>query len=249
MRSWAQQRKVKIVSGIASFVVLAFVVWVLLPERSSCFNNVRDGNERGIDCGGSCRLLCQGEALDPLIHFARAVPVAPFVWGAVAYVENRNENAGARAVPYVFKLYDAQNLLLFERHGEAYIPPRKVFALFEGRMEVGSRLPARATFAFTASPRFEVMPPQMVLPVRNTRFVSEEGSSRLEAVLSNPTLTLLLRIEATAVLFDHAGNVFAASATKVPRLPPGGAVTLSFTWPRVFKAPPARMEILYTIPP
>lgn len=247
MLSWAQTQKLKLVVGAALIVAVALVLWLLLPERSSCSNGVRDGGERGVDCGGSCKLLCRGEAIDPIVQFARAVPVAPSLWGAVAYVENKNENTGARNAPYAFKLYDEHNLLLFERYGAAYIPPRKVFAIFEGRMYAGDRVPTRATFAFTAPPRFEVIPDEVVLSVRNKRFFTTENGSRLEATLANPILSPLSEIEATAALFDQSGNIFAASATKLHRLAPSGTAALSFTWPISLNTP-SRVEILYTVP-
>lgn len=247
MLSWAQTQKVKILGVAALLIAVVLAVWALLPERSSCGNGVRDGDERGVDCGGSCRLLCQDEARAPVVQFARAVPVSNSVWGAVAYVENKNENAGARSAPYVFKLYDAESLLLYERRGVAYIPPRKVRAVFEGRMDVGDRVPTRATFAFTVPPRFEVIPPEITLQVRNQRFTGAEGGSRLDAELVNPTQSALTDIEVTAALFDEGGNLFAASAARVPRLPPRGTVPLVFTWPEEVM-PPARMEILYAIP-
>lgn len=247
MLSWAQTQKLKLAGGAALILAAAFAVWALLPERSSCSNGVQDGAERGVDCGGSCRLLCRGEARDPIVHFARAVPVSESVWGAVAYVENKNENAGASKTPYLFKLYDAENLLLYERRGEAYIPPGKVFAVFEGRMQTGSRVPTRAVFSFTAPPRFEVAAPEPVLPIRNHRFSADEAGARLEARIANPTLSLIGEIDAAALLFDPSGNLFAASAATIRRLAPRGAAALVFTWPH-FLETPSRIEILYTVP-
>jgi hypothetical protein len=249
MLSWAQkQRLIFVAVPLAVFLLIAGVFVFVSRNRSDCQNGRQDGNEQGVDCGGSCRLLCPGFASEPLIHFARAVPVGEALWGAVVLAENRNQNAGARRAPYVFKLYDADNLLIYDRRGEAYIPPRKVFAVFEGAMSVGSRLPTRAAFAFTEPPRFERMTEEPSFDIRNRRFDSSDGISRLEAVLQNPTAVSFERVLLTALLFDATGNVTAASATAVAPLAARASVPLSFTWPQEFQTP-SRTEIFYAVPP
>lgn len=248
MLSWSQKQKLKFLGWAGVFVfALAGVALLILSEGPNCANGKQDGDERGTDCGGSCRFVCEGDALDPLVVFARAVPVADSVWGAVAYVENRNKDAGAYGVPYVFKLYDEHSLLLYERRGTAYLPPNKAVALFEGRMETGSRTPARASFAFESPPRFERLEAEPELGVRVIRFESGERQSRLLAGLDNPLLFPLGRVEAVALLFDADGTVFAASSSVLPRLPAQAETVVSFTWPGALPAP-ARIEVLYTAP-
>ena len=248
MRSWAQkQRLLFIVVPLLVFLLLAGIFSLISRNRSDCLNGRQDGDERGADCGGSCRLFCPGTATEPLIQFVRAVPVGGSEWGAVALVENRNGNAGAARAPYVFKLYDAENLLIYDRRGKAYIPPRKVFAIFEGDMQTGSRIPTRATFAFTEPPRFERMDEEPSLQIRNKRFARADGVSRLEAVFQNPTPVSFGRVELTALLFDATGNVTAASGSVVAPLAARASAPLSFTWPQEFSTP-SRTEIFYTLP-
>ena len=249
MLSWAKKRQLSILSilGTGLLLFLVFSGLILHYRPSNCQNGVKDGDERGVDCGGSCRFLCCGEALDPLVHFSRALLVAPNVWGAVAYLENPNKGAGARSVPYVVKLYDEDNLLVSERHGFAYIPPHKVFAVFEGALMTGSRTPSRATFEFTASPRFEKMAEEPVLSLQSERFDATQNGSHLEAVFSNGAQSSIDGVEATALLFGSDGNVMAASRTTLKRLLARHAATVSFTWPQKL-AEPTRIEVLYTIP-
>lgn len=251
MLSWAQQRQFRIIavallSAGAFFAVSVFIAWYRAP---SCFDNRQNGNERGIDCSGSCALLCPDEAITPLVHFVRALPVGEGVWSAVAYVENKNPNAGASGVPYVFKLYDVGNLLVYERHGEAFVPPGKAFPIVAGGLRTGEREPARASFEFTAPPRFVAMEEPPRLEIRRQTFSEEGGVSRLEAELHNPTLAVVKNIEASVLLYDAGGNVFAAAQTVIQEIAPRGAVPLRFSWQRVFPEAPARREVFYQVPP
>lgn len=249
MLSWSQKRKLAIIGG----VLLALILFLVLPSlfilrnKPACTNGVKDAGEKGVDCGGACRFLCEGDALAPLINFARAVEVAPNVWGAVASLENRNADAGALRAPYALKLYDESNLLVAERHGEAYIPPKKVFAVFESGMKVGDRQPTRATFEFTGPIRFSRMTPEPVLEITGKHIEQEGTTARLIVVLHNPNLFLVGRIGLQALLYGDDGNVFAASATEVEGLSPGQSSNRSFTWSRALPDP-ARVEVLYTVP-
>lgn len=247
MLTWAQKQKTRIgVIGLAGFILFAAASFLILRSQPSCRNGVKDDSEKGPDCGGVCTLLCKGDALSPLVHFARAVEVGKGVWGGVAYLENRNEGAGARNVPYVLKVYDAKGTLAGEKHGIVYVPPRKVFAVFQGNMNVGDRVPVRATFAFETELRFERMAPEPALGIGSEHFETSDTGSRLEAALSNQSLSAVSNIAVTALLYDAEGNVFAASATAVNKLGGQSTAPLSFTWPQKLSEP-ARIEILYTV--
>lgn len=244
MYSWAEKRRATIVSIliVGLFLFLVFSWRIIFYTHATCTDSVQNNGERGIDCGGSCVRLCAGEALTPIVHFTRAVETDKGVWGAVAYLENRTKGAGARSAPYVIKLYDVRNLLVAERHGVASVPSETTFAIFEGALMTGDRVPSRATFEFSAPLVFERVSSMPALRQSNQRF--ESGTvSRFDVMLANPSLTSLSHISVTVLLFDQDGNVFAASETEVPSLSPLGSVPLSFTWPRAL-ATPARIELL-----
>ena len=247
MYSWAQRRRSFVVGILAIGVaVFVFVSWrILFSVRASCSDGVQNNGERGVDCDGSCALVCRGETLPPLIHFARAVETGGGVFGAVAYLENRNRNFAVKSAPFVFKLYDEANLLVAERHGTAPVPPGQVFALYEGGLVTKDRVPTRATFSFTEPLRFERVSPLPPLSLRRTHFEAGEVS-RLDAVAENPLLHSLQKVRVTALLFGEDGNVFAASATEIPVLRARGSTSLSFTWPRLLPEP-ARIELLTSI--
>lgn len=247
MLSWAQQRKLFFTGGIIIVCIVALGAYGFFAfyNAPDCFNDAKDGDERDIDCGGGCARVCRADIQAPIIHFARAVKVKDEVWGAVAYGENRNAGAGSRKAPYVFKLYDAKNLLLYERHGTAFIPPRKTFAVFEGKMFSGSRIPTRAVFEFEGESIFERMvEPILVLDTKD--FEADEHGSSLRVLIANPTRITVEGIKVTALLFGADGNVFGASSTLIPALLAGRNATLTFTWPQELERP-ARTEVLYIV--
>lgn len=247
MLSWAERRKLLFWGGIIVFLFSVLSAYGLFAfyREPNCMNNTQDGDERGADCGGSCARVCRADVILPVIHFVRTLEVEKGVWGAVAYGENKNTGAGSRRAPYLFKLYDERNLLVYERRGAAVIPPRKVFAVFEGRLFSGSRMPTRATFEFSEEPVFEKMTePEITINTKD--FEANERGSSLQAVITNPTRDAVENIEVVALLFGPDGNVTGTSARLVKQLLAGSSAVLTFTWPQEL-ARPARTEVLYTV--
>ncbi|OHA20916.1 MAG: hypothetical protein A2W52_03790 [Candidatus Taylorbacteria bacterium RIFCSPHIGHO2_02_49_25] len=247
MLSWAQQRKLLFVMGAVALLLAVSGAYGFFAfyNAPNCSNGVEDGNERGIDCGGDCIRVCAADIVPPIIHFVRAVQIRDDVWGAVAYGENKNRGVGSRRAPYVFKLYDDRNLLIYERHGTAFIPPDKVFAIFEGRMFTGGRVPTRTAFDFEGASTFERMA-EPKLTVDTKDFETGAGQSSLRAIITNPTRLPIERIDAIALLFGTDGNVSGASATFISILQAQSNATLTFTWPRSLPRP-ARTEVHYKV--
>src|SRR3989304_2614562 len=106
--SWRQKRKTLISSTLTILVVvfLAILIVPRLQPAPSCFDGKQNGDESGVDCGGSCALFCPNEVREPAVRFARVFPVTGNFYNALALVENQNPEAGLRSAAYEFKFYD-----------------------------------------------------------------------------------------------------------------------------------------------
>ncbi len=67
MSSWSAKRKLVYAIMFFSFVIIVvglptFFIWY---QKPTCFDGKKNGDEVGVDCGGSCRLLCSFEAVEP----------------------------------------------------------------------------------------------------------------------------------------------------------------------------------------
>ena len=248
--SWSAKRRLLIILLLFSLVVILIAIpgYFLFYEKPTCNDGKQNQGEAGVDCGGSCQLLCPAEAFSPIIHWQRVLPVSHPIYNAVAYVENPNLDSAAFDVPYVFKLYDAGNVLVSEKHGVIYIPPRKVFAIFEGGIVTGERIPVRATFGFEEEPKWQKVAsysPELV--ITNRVLTKETSAPRLEALIENNSTKPASRVEVVALLYEAKGNIVGASRTFVDRISEHGKAPIVFTWPSPFSASPTRIEITYRV--
>lgn len=251
--SWASRRKAAYAGGvIAFFAVLigAPIAYYVLTIPPTCSDGIKNGDETGVDTGGSCPLLDPALLHRPSIVWSRSFRVRDGTYSAAAYIENSNAGAGVRYAAYRFGLYDANNILVAERFGTTFLMPGTVTPVLEGRIDTGYREVARTYFEFTQPLTWERMK-DTALPVSisGKQLTDSDSVPRLTAMASNGSVTDILAPSFVAVLFDPAGNAFAASATRLDRLAAGGSAELIFTWPDPFAIPAGRIDVIPLVTP
>ncbi len=228
--TWSSRRKLLYTSvvGVGMLVVFFLTYQVAFNQAPTCFDGSQNGNERGVDCGGSCALVCKSEARAPVVLWSRAFKVAPQVYTAAAYVQNPNIGAGAHKVGYTFQLFDDKNILVVERQGTIDIPPVQMVPFIDPNINVGNRTVARAIFAFTQDP---VWQKQGSLPILRTgnQYLAADGSL-LSATIHNDSPLDAKAVTVEAVLFDASGTARAASKSLIPTIPHRGSQDVTFTW-------------------
>ncbi|MDE2071286.1 MAG: hypothetical protein KGI70_00950 [Patescibacteria group bacterium] len=228
--SWSGRRQLlyTAVAGIAALVVLVFLYESFLTSAPSCFNNKQDGTEAGVDCGGTCALLCPNQTVPAQVLWSRSFQTGLHTYTAAAYIENRNPGAGAKGVPYTFDLYDDQNELVLERTGTVDLPPTQNIPIVVPNINVGNRTVTKTLFSFAVQPVWErTTTPQLPL---SSQLLSTDGST-LEVTISNPTPQDARHVTVAAVLYDTQGTARGASITVLERLLKKSDEPLVFTWP------------------
>lgn len=247
MASWATTRKTAYTLGMILFfaVIAASVYFSQYYKQPTCTDGKQNGNEEGVDCGGSCAVTCPANVANPIILWSRAFPVSRGIYNAVAYIENPNVNLGVKMVMYRFKLYDENNVLVAERVGKAFIAPNERFAIFEPRFNTGERIPKRAFFEFIQFSDWTKLDKAMPkILVRGAKISNIDTSPRVDATLKNGTIVDISNINVVAIAYDINDNAMAVSATLVDKLKADSSYDLVFTWNLPFPSFPSRVEII-----
>lgn len=235
---WAKKRQLQYL-GIIFFAVVTFLVvpfFVFIYEKPTCFDGKKNGLEVGVDCGGACKLLCTAQIAEPISRWdPRIFKVGEGTYSVLAYLENPNVAAEVSKAPYSFKIYDAKGIFITELKGTTYIPKGGNFAIFEPNINVGERIPTRATFEFTSElawVRDTNIPPK--IEVTNRPLQNQDIAPRVVASVKNTSLVRVPNIDLTTVISDGAGNAIGASRTYIEALNPGESQDVTFTWPTPF---------------
>lgn len=230
--TWRGRRQVlySAVAAVAAILLLVIVWQAFFANTPTCFDGAQNSNETGIDCGGSCALLCPADARAPVVLWTRAFRTGAQTYTAAVYVENRNVGAGSKQVPYSFQLFDERNILVVEKTGVIDLPPTQTIPIIEPNIVVGTRTVARTLFSFLDTPAWSKMSAEILSQLRVTNEQLSADASRLSAVLVNDSVEPADTVMVAAVLFDSLGTARAASRTALDRVPKKSSQEIFFTW-------------------
>ncbi len=212
----------------------------------------KNGDEVGVDCGGSCQLFCKEQTAPPYILWSRAFHVTSSNYNLLAYVENQNQNGAVYKADYEFRVYDVDGNFIGRRGGQTFIPPNQRFAIFEPRFDAGTAIPKNVTFSFTSELYWVKKDPfTQRLPIRVEKVVLSGDSSSpvLNARIINESIYDLPEFDVITILYDANANAIAVSKTHLDSLKSNQASPLYFTWPLPFSETPIVKDVLPQINP
>lgn len=237
MASWSTRRKFM----YSTLVIFVLIVAVALPafyflyKPPTCSDGIMNGNETGIDCGGSCVRLCQSAFVPPQIVWggAKFERVMDGVYNVSSLISNPNVDVGALDVPYKISLFDSNGMLIKEQLGKVNIYPHRNSLAFISAVNVDKRIPSKATFEFTDYPVwFKANDNLDDLAITNKNYTEDENASSLEVTLVNKGLLPYKNVQVSVILSDINDNVIGFSKTTVDSISArSGKEVASFTWP------------------
>lgn len=216
-------------STILLLVVL--LVFLFYDDSANCFDGIVNGDESGIDCGGSCVRICPASVTAPSVVWSDSFKIADGQYNAVAYVENINAIAATKSLEYTFTLY-SQGQLVAERRGVAVLPPDSVYPIFEGRIITDGKEVTETRF--TIEPVAVWQPATMGIEqfrVFDIRLRGADTLPRLTARIENTAIQSAQNVEIVTTLFNEDNEPLTASQTFIEELQGRNNQEVVFTWP------------------
>jgi hypothetical protein len=248
--NWGTQMKSIYISGVVILLLLVVGVPVYFKyfnPAPSCFDGKQNQDELGVDCSGVCAKLCPFETEDPIISFERLYEASSGNYTAIALVENPKQGVFARSFSYDFKIYDKDNVLLFEIPGKTFAPPGRVFPVFVSQILTGNRKASKVTFAIAGGDAIEWERGAWNEPdVRVSNIITKvvNGKSRIEADVANNEVYPISNLQVAAVVYDADGNATEASATVVEDIEPKSKSHIIFAWNKEFDFNIGKIDII-----
>lgn len=234
MSSWSKRRQFTYSSIIMFLLLIAIGIpaFKTFYKAPTCFDGMKNGNEQGTDCGGSCQRLCASAFLPASTAWTRFEQVAPGYYNVAAYIINPNINGSAKNVPYHIALYDSEGGLIVDTHGTVTIPPHRNTLAYQGAVSTGKRIPTKAFFEFEAGPDWrEKSDPLTAITIKDKNYTEEGSNSSLLVTLGNTSVKVIPKMTIYAVLYDNDANAIGFSKTVVDGIGPQSNAIAPFTWP------------------
>ena len=244
MLSWSVKRRLLYL--FLTLVLLGAIgaaLYVYYKPIASCQDGIKNQDELGIDCGGSCLQVCPTEIQDLRVVWSRVLKVGEGKYDSAVFVENPNPRHGIKQLNYSLRVVDRDNILIADIPGQILLNPKEQLIIFNSRLNVGLRVPARVIFEITDPPVWQkIERPIPKLTMIKKGFINTPRPQFLVSI-TNESLDGLKDIEVIVVLSDLDGNAIAVSSTFVETLDPGETRELSFTWPEPLAEEPTTIDL------
>jgi hypothetical protein len=250
--SWANRRRA-VVLGVVVLVLTGIgfaIFWYFWYKPPTCFDKTKNGDETGIDCGGSCSQICNSDMVQPIVRWdPRMFEVSTGLWNMLVYVENPNANIDATYAPYTLTVIGDNNEVLYKKEGATILPKNKTVGIFEGGIIIkNDKQPKRAIFELGNKITWQKNENTGEdITITHGTLQNLDSAPKVSANIKNNGAGEIKNIELVIAVFDGSDNAIAASRTFVEDLKKNENADVVFTWPRSFQATPARIEITYKI--
>jgi hypothetical protein len=241
---WAHRRSFTVILTLAG-VVLAFLLvlgFAIFYKTPTCTDNKQNGDEAGIDCGGSCSTVCSAQAQDAKVKFARTLTQSGRT-DLIAYIDNPNADAYAANAHLLISVYRQDGHIL-EKRATITLPAKSSTPIFIPSIASEPVQQVFVSFA-TGSPVWTKGSGWSKEPPKVAAYAVDNADTapRITATMANPTAYPKTNVPFVATVFAADGSVIAASQTVVPYIPPQGSAQAVFTWNEPFSGY-ARVEII-----
>ncbi|MBI2068487.1 MAG: hypothetical protein HYT67_00025 [Candidatus Yanofskybacteria bacterium] len=196
--------------------------------EATCFDNIQNGKEEGVDCGTlACGIVCQ-EPVQPLqVSDEKLFRIGPGSYDFVAKLVNSNTSYGAPEIMYSIALPGEGT-----KTGMTYILPGQtkyvVLTSLRTAGEVGS---AGLRVNSVQWEKLDMPSGEVNLINRRGNFGNAEAESSYEGVVFNDSNYDFDKVEVSVILFDASNAVIGVNRTEIRTLLAKTERSFKVVWP------------------
>jgi hypothetical protein len=217
-------RTKKIVYGLVYIFIVFIVVYLIwfLPSKPqpTCFDNILNQDEEGVDCGGPCEISCYAkyakplEVLDSFLFFKDLEQGKLFT---LFTIRNKNNETGSHLFYFTLKFFDDKNNFVGSVDEKTSILPgesKMILSQYESSVYNIERIKkAKVEFGnFNWAKGVEFLKPNIILK-ENPVLYEENGNLVVEGTISNQSLFRLPKVRILALILNKYDDVLFALQT------------------------------------
>ena len=258
--SWRQSRKIAFIVVIIIIIsgFLAYKTFPYFNKPATCYDNKENGDERGVDCGGSCKLICITDVIPFDIKYSKAISTDVGLYDIVSLIENRNKDKDTNdgSIDYTFLIYDKSGSVIKTISGSTTLPIGQTFPIVIQNVPI------------TLSPGNSIS--NVVLNISDNKSWKAQDSvyansffkignidfkrnfnniSQLKVNVSNLTKAYFRNVPVSVLLYDSNNNLVATNETILKEVKGSESKDLVFTWRKPLSIDNPKIEVYPIVTP
>ena len=230
-------KQLRIIAVFFIFLLVIFIaIYFVSRPQLSCFDNIENQGEEGVDCGGPCELPCVLDIPDsPIVNWSNFFRKTDDLYELVAKVRNVNNNYGSSAVKYKFIAKDRENNVIAEIPGMTFLSPGQTRYILKS----GATLPSGTDsvgFVVDEEIDWRKTPNRLegddfkVFDKKLTILKDEQFYAKVSGIVINQTSYDFKEVEVDAVLFNKESDAVTAGKTSLKDLKSGQEREFNIYW-------------------
>jgi len=217
--------------------ILFFVFYFLfLKPTASCFDNIQNQDELGVDCGGICDLSCEQKNAQPLeVSYVRKVKDGDNKVILLAEIKNPNFEFGASSFEYSFDITDISGEKIKSISGQSFIYPgetKYLSEIIDFDKNYFSQDISLAQYIWKSKDEFKK--PNIQVRENKTEINSKDSIYPLvvSGVIKNIDIISASKVIISAFIYDNMGTMIGISKTELENLNPTDEKNFTIVFPK-----------------
>lgn len=215
-------------------LLLGYGIYVWIRVEPTCFDNIKNGKEDGLDCGlAACSKTCELTIIPLEIQSSKYLQTGIGDYDFVARVYNPNSTYGASVFEYSLSFTDANGVELLKSGGSSYILSGQTKFLTAVSLKINGEV-ANVTMTINSVQWSKVQPFDSVVDfmIRRQNFSPNvNGNSQFSAMLFNSSNFDFDKVDVAIVLLDETGDIVGVGKTDIRTFLSGTERGFQIQWP------------------
>ncbi len=250
----ASRRSKQFFYGIFYLVILSLLVYgiyLMFKPAPSCFDNIQNEGETGVDCGGPCAPCTFNLAPLQEIGQVKILPLDGSGVSLLAQIQNSNPGFGAFKFNYVFNVYDNKGNEAASSSGSSYIYPGKTKYILAPDIQVPSVNNLSRAELTLSNPDWRTADnfKDFSVQIQNQITATTTSGIKTSGYLFNNSGFLISQADIFAIFYDVSGLAAGASQTEINNLPLLQSVPFTVSHPEIKNLNIQATKVFVDIPP
>lgn len=258
--SWRQSRKAIFITIILIIIlsILSIKIYPYFNKPATCFDAKQNGDEKGIDCGGSCKMICITDVIPFNVKISKAIPVSDGMYDLLALVENKNKDKDTEdgKIDYTFNVYDRSGSVIKSISGSTTIPLGQTFPVLIQNVSIpisaGNSI-SNVIFNISDNKTWkseDSVYSKTFFKVVDTDYKQNYNNiTQLKINLKNLSKASFRNIPVYVLLYDSNHNIIATNSSNIKEILGSATKDLVLTWRTPLDIEDPKIEIYPIITP